>query len=187
MKKVPTPSQTVGPFFEIGLRDLGPADSPGVPGRGDEIWVTGRVLDGEGMGVHDALIELWYADAAGQYGGFRGTAVRTNDCAGFLRVATKENGEFFFKTSKPGRVAGPPGKLQAPHIVVTLFMRGLLRHLVTRIYFPDDAANAEDAVLSLVPESRRPTLLLEKDATRENHFTWNVILQGARETVFFDG
>jgi protocatechuate 3,4-dioxygenase alpha subunit len=187
MTQLPTPAQTVGPFFKIGLRNLGRAASRGAENRGEEILVTGRVLDGDGLGVDDALMELWHADASGECGGFAEAAEgEKSGCAGFLRLATKEDGEFSFKTGKPGRVAEPNGKLQAPHIVVALFMRGLLRHLVTRIYFPDEAANAEDRILSLVPESRRATLLLKRVASSENHFTWNVVLQGAEETVFFD-
>jgi protocatechuate 3,4-dioxygenase alpha subunit len=187
MSKCPTPAQTVGPFFTIGLRSLGRADSHSAEISADEICVSGRVLDGDGMGVNDALIELWHADASGRCGGF--TVAEENaksDCADFLRLHTDEQGGFSFQTIKPGRVAGPDGKLQAPHIVVLLFMRGLLRYLGTRIYFPDEPANAEDAIWALIPEARRASLLLKKVTPGENHYEWNVVLQGANETVFFD-
>jgi len=187
MTKFPTPSQTVGPFFTIGLRILGRADAHGAEVPADQIFVAGRVLDGDGIGVNDALIELWHADASGRCGGFAEAEENAaSDCGRFLRLQTDEHGRFSFQTSKPGRVAGSDGRLQAPHIVVILFMRGLLRHLVTRIYFPDEPANAEDAILALVPEARRASLLLKKVTPGENRYAWNVVLQGANETVFFD-
>jgi protocatechuate 3,4-dioxygenase, alpha subunit len=187
MTKCPTPSQTVGPFFTIGLRSLGRADSYSAEIPAPEIFVSGRILDGDGIGVNDALIELWHADASGRWCGFaeaEGNA--KSDCARFLRLTTDEQGGFSFQTIKPGRVAGPDGNLQAPHIVVILFMRGLLRYLVTRIYFPDESANAEDPIWALVPEARRASLLLKQVTPGENHYEWNVVLQGANETVFFD-
>ena len=187
MTKCATPSQTVGPFFTIGLRNLGRARSHSADISAHEIFVSGRVLDGDGIGVNDALIELWHADASGRWCGFaeaEGNA--KSDGAGFLRLPTDEQGGFSFETIKPGRVAGPGGKLQAPHIVATLFMRGLLRHLVTRIYFPDESANAEDPIWALVPEARRASLLLKQVTPGENRYEWNVVLQGANETVFFD-
>jgi protocatechuate 3,4-dioxygenase, alpha subunit len=187
MTKVPTPAQTVGPFFTIGLRSLGRADSHSAEISADEIRVSGRVLDGDGIGVNDALIELWHADASGRCGGFAEAQENAESaCAQFLRVPTDERGGFSFQTIKPGRVAGPDGKLQAPHIVVILFMRGLLRYLVTRIYFPDESTNAEDPIWALVPEARRASLLLKKVTPGANHYEWNVGLQGANETVFFD-
>ena len=139
------------------------------------------------MGVNDALIELWHADTSGRCGGFAVAEENAkSDCANFLRIQTDEQGGFSFQTIKPGRVAGPDGKLQAPHIVVLLFMRGLLRYLGTRIYFPDEPANAEDAIWALIPEARRASLLLMKVTPGENHYEWNVVLQGTNETVFFD-
>ena len=170
-----TTSQTVGPYLHIGLtwkivEDLAPA---GV--KGERVTVTGRVIDGDGKPVNDALVEIWQANADGKFGdkAFRG----------FGRSATDDKGEFRFKTVKPGRVAGPGGKLQAPHIAVNVFMRGLLKQLVTRIYFPDDPANGEDPILALVPQNRRDTLIAKK---KGDALEWNVILQGADETVFFD-
>ena len=173
-----TASQTTGPFVAISFErtvidDLAP---PSV--SGDRVVIQGRVLDGDGKPVNDALVEIWQANAAGKYGqkGFRG----------FGRSATDDQGAFRFQTIKPGRVAGADGKLQAPHIAVNIFMRGLLKQLVTRIYFPGEAANAQDAVLARVPQARRGTLIAKKAAGKAGALEWNVILQGREETVFFD-
>ena len=173
-----TTSQTVGPYLHIGLtwlitENLAPA---GV--AGERISIEGRVIDGDGKPVNDALVEIWQASADGRYGqiGFRG----------FGRSATDEKGMFRFRTIKPGRVPGPGGKPQAPHIAVNVFMRGQLKQLVTRIYFPDDPANAADPVLALVPAERRGTLIANKVAGKAGALEWHVILQGRDETVFFD-
>ena len=103
---------------------------------------------------------------------------------GFGRVPTQADGSFRFKTIKPGRVPAPDGTLQAPHIAVSVFTRGLLRRLVTRIYFPDEPSNAEDFALKLVEAGRRHTLIAKK--LRDSRLEWNVVLQGVDETVFFD-
>jgi protocatechuate 3,4-dioxygenase alpha subunit len=172
-----TTSQTVGPYLHIGLtwliiENLAPA---GV--SGERVSIEGRVFDGDGKPVNDALVEIWQAGADGKYGqkGFRG----------FGRSATDDQGAFRFQTIKPGRVSGPGGKLQAPHIAVNVFMRGQLKQLVTRIYFPDDPANSEDTVLALVPADRRSTLVARKGG-KPGALEWNVVLQGKDETVFFD-
>jgi protocatechuate 3,4-dioxygenase, alpha subunit len=181
-----TASQTVGPYFAIGLDpllidEIAPA---GIPGR--RVTIAGRVLDGDEVPVTDALLELWQADAAGRYAHPEDRQHLAVDprFRGFGRVSTDAGGAFRFSTIVPGRVAGPDGTAQAPHIVVGVFMRGLLRQLVTRIYFPDDAAHAEDPVLALVSADRRATLVARAEA--DDAFTWNVILQGPTETVFFD-
>lgn len=181
-----TASQTVGPYFAIGLdhllrHDLVPA---GVPGR--RVTISGRVLDGDGAPVNDALIELWQANADGKYAHPDDRQDQPADprFPGFGRVATDVVGAFRFSTIVPGRVPGPGGALQAPHIVVGIFMRGLLKRLVTRIYFADEPTNAADPILALVPAERRDTLLAR--AATDGGLTWNVILQGADETVFFD-
>ena len=173
-----TTSQTVGPYLHIGLtwliiEKLAPA---GVPG--ERISIEGRVIDGDGKPVNDALVEIWQADSRGIYGGKR--------FRGFGRCATDVNGAFRFHTIKPGRAAGPDGKLQAPHIGVNVFMRGQLKQLVSRIYFAGDPANAKDPVLALVPEKRRATLIATKVPGNTGLLRWNVILQGRDETVFFD-
>jgi len=175
MNFVATASQTVGPYFHIGMDGLYVPDLAG-NAAGEKLVIRGRVLDGDGNPVSDALIELWQAGPDGRFAqpGF----------AGFGRVATDADGAFRFVTLKPGPVAGPEGKPQAPHIAVHVFMRGLLRHLVSRIYFPGEAANATDAVLALVPADRRATLVARK--TEQGVLEWNVILQGGDETVFFD-
>jgi protocatechuate 3,4-dioxygenase alpha subunit len=173
-----TTSQTVGPYLHIGLtrmtiEDLAPA---GV--TGERVAIAGRVIDGDGKPVNDALVEFWQAGADGKYGakGFRG----------FGRSATDDEGAFRFRTIKPGRVPGPQDKLQAPHIAVNVFMRGLLKQLVTRIYFPGDPANGEDPVLALVPSKRRGTLIARQASGKPGALQWDVILQGRDETVFFD-
>lgn len=178
-----TPSQTVGPYFRIGAEWLYLADLAGPPAVGSRRTIRGRVLDGDGKPVDDALLEVWQADARGGYP----ETTRPPDYAGFGRIATDARGAFSFTTVKPGRVAGPEGTLQAPHLAVNVFMRGLLRHLVTRVYFPDEAeANAADPVLGLVEPGRRATLVPRPDPADASALTWDVILQGPNETVFFD-
>jgi protocatechuate 3,4-dioxygenase, alpha subunit len=171
---IPTASQTVGPFFNYALTtdaSLGVLVKDGVPG--ERIHLEFRVTDGNGDPTPaDSMIELWQADAAGSY-------KQTANFHGFGRLETNLDGVCVFETIKPGRVDG-----QAPHINVIVFARGLLRHLYTRVYFAGDAANGEDAVLALVPESRRATLFAQPAGGK----TWrmNVCLQGDGETVFFD-
>ena len=172
-----TTSQTVGPYLHIGLtwlitEKLAPA---GVPGK--RVSIGGRVLDGDGNPVNDALLEIWQADSRGNYGGKR--------FRGFGRSATDDKGAFRFHTIKPGRVSGPGGRPQAPHIGVNVFMRGQLKQLVSRIYFPGEPSNAQDPVLALVPAERRATLIARK-RDKSGALEWNVILQGQNETVFFD-
>ena len=188
MNLLATASQTVGPFFHIGLEKLGVADLAKSAAGGEKVSIRGRVLDGDGKPVNDALIEIWQANAQGKYAHPDDVQDKPLDTGfkGFGRVATGDNGEFRFVTIKPGRVPGPGGALQAPHLVVAVFMRGLLKHLVTRIYFAHDHANAEDPVLKLVPVERRHTLMARAPAGSQDALEWNVILQGQDETVFFD-
>ena len=185
-----TSSQTIGPYLHIGTDWLNTPDLVGQQAGGEHIVLEGRLFDGDGKPVSDGLIEIWQANAHGRYAhpedardlplqpGFRG----------FGRVPTDGNGVFRFTTIKPGRVPGPNGRLQAPHIAGTVFARGLLKHLVTRVYCPDEAANADDPVLALVPAERRATLIArnKKDGVLE----WDIVLQAsaarADETVFFD-
>jgi protocatechuate 3,4-dioxygenase alpha subunit len=146
------------------------------------------VIDGDGAGVPDAMLEIWQANSSGKYA----HPEDTQDLAieegfqGFGRIPTSANGAFRFATIKPGLVPGPDGKHQAPHIVVSVFMRGLLRRLVTRIYFPGEAANDEDFVLNLVEPARRGTLIARRIAGENGKLEWNVVLQGEEESVFFD-
>jgi protocatechuate 3,4-dioxygenase alpha subunit len=173
-----TTSQTVGPYLQIGLNRMTIENLAPAGIAGERVSIEGRVVDGDGKPVNDALLEIWQASSDGRYGekGFRG----------FGRSATDDKGMFRFHTIKPGRVLGPGGTLQAPHIAVNVFMRGLLKHLVTRIYFPDDPANPMDPILALVPAERRATLVAGKAAGKPGALEWNVILQGRDETVFFD-
>jgi protocatechuate 3,4-dioxygenase alpha subunit len=179
---IATPSQTVGPFFRIGAAWLYHADLAGTS-AGPRRTVSGRVLDGAGDPVDDALLEIWHADIQGSHRG----AARPPDLSCFGRIATDERGAFSFTLVKPGRVPGPEGTPQAPHLAVNVFMRGLLRHLVTRIYFPDEGeANLADPVLGLVEPGRCATLVARADPADPSSLSWDVVLQGPGETVFFD-
>jgi protocatechuate 3,4-dioxygenase, beta subunit len=183
---VATTSQTVGPFYSIGLDwllrdDLAPG---GV--RGERVVVSGRILDGDGQGVPDAVLELWQANADGRYAHPEDTQTKPVDPAfrGYGRVCTDAACRFQFTTVKPGPVPGPGGGMQAPHIAVSVFARGLMKRLVTRLYFPDEPANATDHVLGLAPAARRSSLVAAQRPG--GSLEWNVVLQGAGETVFFD-
>lgn len=182
-----TPSQTVGPFFHIGLKHIAVSDlAAGV--AGEQIEIRGRVLDGDGRPVIDALVEVWQANTHGKYAhpeDKQNKPLQSN-FNGYGRIATDANGEFRFTTVKPGHVPGPNGRLQAPHIAVNVFMRGLLKHLVTRIYFPDEASNGDDAVLNRVAPERRLTLIAKPVTGIRTLLTWDIVLQGDHETVFFD-
>ena len=170
-----TPSQTVGPFFSIGLpwpagAFVVSADEPGA------LIISGTVTDGEGAPIPDAVVETWQADAQGRFGereGFRG----------FARVPTGGDGTYAIRTVKPAPLPGPDGSTQAPHIDVSLFARGLLHRTVTRIYFADEeAANAADPILGSVPADRRGTLLAQRTP---DGYRFDLHLQGTDETVFF--
>ena len=188
MSLLTTSSQTVGPYLHIGLSWL-VTDNLVAPGvEGEPITLEGRITDGDGIPVNDALIEIWQANRHGRYPHPEdtGTAPLEPAWKGFGRVATDPEGRFRFTTIKPGRVPAPGGGLQAPHVNVTILMRGMLRQLVTRIYFPDDPANGEDRVLQSVPVERRQTLIAHADVATPSTLTWNVRLQGEGETVFFE-
>jgi protocatechuate 3,4-dioxygenase alpha subunit len=182
MSLIPTASQTVGPFFNFGLTAnprLGIMVRDGA--EGERIRLEFRVVDGDGAPTPgDSMIELWQADAKGRY-----TEGDPNFC-GFGRLETDVDGVCAFETIKPGRVPANEGRLQAPHINVTVFARGLLKHLHTRLYFAGEASNAEDAVLALVPEGRRATLLAHPIDGRPGTWRFEIRLQGEAETVFFD-
>jgi protocatechuate 3,4-dioxygenase, alpha subunit len=183
-----TTSQTVGPYFSIGLTRLKQDNLAGPGVSGERVTIEGRVLDGDGQPVPDALIELWQANANGKYAHPDDDQNKPLEpgFTGYGRIPTDDNGKFRFATIKPGQVPGPDGKSQAPHIAVSVFARGLLRRLVTRIYFPDEPANAKDFVLNLVEPPRRDTLVAKKIPGQVGALEWNVILQGPGETVFFD-
>lgn len=188
-----TTSQTVGPFLHIGLLPRARADVAfdDRTDQPDRIVLEGRAIDGDGMPLPDGMIELWQADADGRYDhphDLRSGAMEDGRSAsGFGRLPTAGDGGFRFTTIKPGRVPAPDGSLQAPHIVVACFARGLLKHLSTRVYFDDEAeANAQDFVLVRVPEARRHTLIAR--CVEPGRYTWTLVMQGPpdRETVFFD-
>lgn len=180
-------SQTVGPYLHIGLNWLNTSDLAPVGVAGERVFLQGTIADGDGLPVPDAVVEIWQANSHGRYAHPEDTRNLPLDpgFAGFGRVPTDAQGAFRFTTIKPGRVPGADGALQAPHINVTLFMRGMLKQLVTRVYFPGDAANAGDAVLNSLPTARRGTLIAQASASDASMLTWNVVLQGVGETVFF--
>jgi protocatechuate 3,4-dioxygenase, alpha subunit len=181
-----TPFQTLGPFFDFGvvIPDGDIVAKPESAGR--HIVIEGTVRDGKGDALPDALVEVWQANAAGTYRHPGDRQDRPLDPAfnGFGRVATDEDGRFAFKTIVPGRVPGPDGTLQAPHLAVGVLARGVLTRLVTRLYLEDEPSNAEDAVLTLVPAARRSTLLAKR--IEPDRYRFDIVLQGSGETVFFD-
>jgi protocatechuate 3,4-dioxygenase, alpha subunit len=189
--------QTVGPFFKIGLAWLYRENLAGADVSGERIEITGRVFDADGNTVPDAVLELWQANSHGKYAHPEDEQSKPIDAgfSGFGRIATDDQGRFRFTTIKPGQVPAPEtsGKaatawapLQAPHINVSVCTRGLLRRLVTRIYFPDEAANATDFALLKVDPTRRSTLIAKRSANSTSKFEWDLVLQGPNETVFFD-
>jgi protocatechuate 3,4-dioxygenase alpha subunit len=179
-----TPWQTVGPYYRIGMEPLYQTEIAPAAAKGERVAVSGVVYDGNGVPVNDAMLEVWQADADGIYAHRDDPRHDDHDPAfqGWGRVPTDDHGRFAFTTVKPGRVAGRKGA-QAPHLVVLVFMRGLLKAAPTRLYFADEASNADDEVLALVPAERRATLLAHKLASAS--YQWDVHMQGEQETVFF--
>ncbi len=180
-----TPSQTIGPFFAYALtpRAYGGTElateqvaTDGV--AGERIRIAGTVYDGDGAPVGDAMIEIWQADAQGRY-----NAAGNAGFTGFGRAETTAEGTFHIETIRPGAVAAPDGTMQAPHLSLSVFARGILTRLATRIYFADEPANAVDPVLVLVPAERRHTLIATRDSG--GSFRFDIRLQGENETVFF--
>ena len=191
-----TPSQTVGPFYAYGLTPDGAYDWNDAFGNnlvtpdasGERIRVEGRVFDGDGQPVPDAMLEIWQADAQGRLNDPQDKRALPNaSFRGFGRCGTNPNGEYAFDTIKPGPVPDADGQPQAPHITLAIFARGMLLHLYTRIYFDGETANAADPVLALVPADRRDTLIAKRDAGDGGAvYRLDVRLQGENETVFFD-
>ena len=180
-----TTYQTVGPYFKIGLEAFYREDltKPNVPG--EVIEISGTVFDADLAPVPDAVLELWQADSFGRYL-VEPQRKPFEDSFGFGRVPTNEAGQFHFRTIKPGAVQAETSARQAPHILVSIFMRGLLYRLITRIYFSDEAANADDPVLQSIEPQRRNSVLAKADPAQPHRYEWNVCLQGENETVFFD-
>jgi len=206
---IPTGSQTVGPFFSIGLnhlieaawerhdqsgRPLPPVEARPQATNGSDpaksgeplidraptraagiITIQGQVFDGDGAGVPDAMLEFW--SPAAEQTDPAGYAV------GFRRVATDGDGKFCVTLLRPTPAAWPDGRLQAPHLLVLVFARGLLRHLLSRVYCADEEAISSDPLLQEVPAERRGTLVAQ--AQGPSAYGWNIILQGQNETVFF--
>lgn len=181
------PFQTVGPFFQVLVgdvrgRDVLVSDAT----EGTRVTVEGTVFDGAGAPIADALVEIWQADAQGRYHHPDDPRAAAADPAfrGFGRASTTDAGGFTFETIKPGAVPAPGGGVQAPHILVSITARGVLTRYITRLYFEDERANAADPVLQRVPEPRRPTLVAARQA--DGRYRFDIRIQGAGETVFFD-
>ena len=184
-----SPFQTIGPYFQVMLRDAprGTGSLVSDKTRGQRITIEGTVYDGASAPVLDALIEIWQADADGRYRHQEDPRAEGADPAfeGYGRAATDDQGTFRFATVKPGTVSGPDGKPQAPHVLISILARGVLTRYWTRVYFEDEAeANGRDAILQLVPAARRDTLLARKAG--DGTYRFDLVIQGARETVFFD-
>ena len=188
MEYVPTPSQTVGPYLHIGLTNKQSVTCIAAPEvAGERLRLKCRVLDVDNAPVNDAMIELWQADADGRYHhpdsppGLAESAFR-----GFGRAATDQSGACDFETIRPGRVPGPGNTMQAPHLNVAVYARGILLQLYTRIYFARDPANNADPVSALVPPDRRETLIAHSDPQQPGSWLFDIHLRGDQETVFFD-
>lgn len=186
-----TPSQTVGPFFAYCLTPTAYAyravfsndlTHDGI--AGERVRIEGRVLDGDGAPVPDAMIEIWQADAEGNY--VRGEQGANLPFRGFGRAECDAEGRYHFTTVKPGPVPGPGGTRQAPHINVSVFARGVIRRMLTRLYFSDEMHNAGDPILALVPGDRCLTLIAHRMEGAPPVYTFDIRLQGEGETVFFE-
>lgn len=182
-----TPSQTVGPFFHFALPDEKFETLFTDKTKGERIRIEGRIVDGDGAPLPDAMIEIWQANSEGRYDHAED---QQEDKAldptfhGWGRSATDKDGVFRFNTIKPGPVPGPGNTLQAPHVNVTVLARGMLKHLVTRLYFEGEKLNADDPVLARVNEpERRDTLIARRKGDK---YVFDIVLQGDNETVFFD-
>ena len=191
-----TPSQTVGPYFAYGLTPTGKYEwndaftnnliTPDT--SGERIRVEGKVFDGDRAVVPDCMLEIWHADAQGRFSDPQDKrALPNSSFRGFGRCGTDATGGYAFDTIKPGSVPDPDGKPQAPHILLAVYARGMTRQAQTRIYFSDEASNASDPILALVPADRRDTLVATRKPGAGNAvYTLDIHLQGDNETVFFE-
>jgi protocatechuate 3,4-dioxygenase alpha subunit len=169
-----TAHQTAGPYWHlIDFPEWADATRFGAEGR--RITLTGTIRDGDGSLVTDAMVEIWHADPAGRYDA---------EFQGFGRCRTDAEGRFRFTTLKPGPVPGRGNTMQAPHVQIAIFARGLMQHLITRLYFAGEALNETDPLLARVPAARRPTLIARE--TAPDTWTLDIRLQGEGETVFFE-
>lgn len=189
MDLIQTGSQTVGPFFHLGCSD--PFSVPVIAGaavKGEHIKFVCTIYDEEGALIPDAMIEIWQANGEGKYNHPEDSQEKEIDRAfrGFGRVASDKSGCCGFETIKPGRVPSWTDILQAPHLEISVFARGVLKRLATRAYFAGDPANEEDPVLALVPGDRRETLLAHSDPAQPGTWRFNIHLAGEKETVFFE-
>ncbi len=187
MKKTLTSSQTVGPYFHFGLRQIPLLASDDIPG--DRITISGRVLDGQGDVVADCMIETWQANARGKYDHPEDDQDRqtTPGFNGFGRLFVNNEGMFDITTIKPGAVRWMESGEQAPHINVSVFARGVLKRMATRVYFGDEPGNAEDPVLRSIGDAERAgTLIAQPVDGKPGAYTWDIVLKGDRETVFFE-
>ncbi len=184
----PTPSQTVGPFFAPSLLRDQQNVLAGPDTAGERIRIEGHVFDSEGNPVPDAMIEIWQANAHGRYHhplDVRDDIPLDPAFTGFGRAGTDDNGVFWFETVKPGAVPYDDDTDQAPHVLVTIFARGLLHHLSTRLYFSDEPTNEGDPVLQLVPAARRGTLIANReDGGSVPVYRFDILLRGEGETAF---
>lgn len=183
-----TGSQTIGPFFNTALLRAGDNDltcrqADGPRAEGEVVELRGRVFDGDGAPCLSVLVEIWQADAAGKYGD-----ESDPNFAGFGRHVTDADGNYSFTTVIPGPVPGKGNAWQAPHISLSLFASGLLKRVTTRVYFPNEATNDDDPVLSGISEDAVRATLIAKEAASASPrtFEFDVILQGKGETAFFD-
>ena len=181
-----SPFQTVGPFFNMFLRNRVPLVMVTPETRGQRISIDGVLYDGAGAPIPDGLVEIWQADADGCYA-HPDDPRRTGADPSFYGYGWRHTGaagDFHFDTIKPGRISGPGRDEQAPHILVSVMGRGILTRFITRLYFDGEAGNARDAILQMVPEARRQTLVAR--TTSPGQYRFDIRLQGADETVFFD-
>jgi protocatechuate 3,4-dioxygenase, alpha subunit len=190
-KLIATPSQTVGPFYHFALDRPEWSDLTVDGAQGQKIRIEGRITDGEGAPCPDAFLEIWQADAGGKYNHPDDTQDKKPDpkFRGFGRASGDKDGVYRFTTIMPGRVPGPGNTLQAPHINVSVFARGLLKQVVTRIYFADHAeANDVDRVLSRIedPAVRKTIIAAKANGSGIPTYRFDVILQGKGETAFFE-
>jgi protocatechuate 3,4-dioxygenase, alpha subunit len=186
MELKPTPSQTAGPYLHLGCTENHSVPCIADPkAKGEHLALICRVIDGEGNSVSDAMVEIWQADADGRYKSLEEGSASDPHCGGFGRMPTDERGECRFETIRPGRVRDGHG-MQAPHLNVSVFARGILNRLATRVYFEGDPANDECPILAIVPQQRRQTLLAHPDPRQPGIWCFDIRLSGGDETVFFD-